>query len=153
MGTITVVGQLKVFGFSVLLGMAFCLLYDIFKGFRIKYLKSVVAVFLTDIIYWLVLFFFTHSFLLIFCNGRIRGYVLIGLFLGFVLCRLTVSRIFSKFILLLLSVCHKLLHWIFLPFFAFLSLLDKLFAKISEMFGKILKKIFKKRKKLLKEEQ
>ena len=153
MGTITVVGQLKVFGLSIVLGVAFCLFYDLFRALHIKLVKSFVAVFVTDVLYWLILFPVTHSFLLLFCKGNVRAYVLFGILIGFVCCRLTLSKPFLKILLLIIDLIGKLFHLISLPFLAFFSLLDTIFNKLLQAAGNKLKKIFKKRKKLLKEHQ
>lgn len=146
MGTITVVGQLKVFGLSLVLGVAFCLLYDLFRALHIKLVKSFAAVFVTDVLYWLILFPVTHSFLLLFCKGNVRAYVLFGILLGFAFCRFTISKLLLKILLLIIDLISKLLHLISLPFLAFFSLLDTIFNKLLCAVGNKLKKYLKKEK-------
>lgn len=149
MGTITIFGQLETFFYAILFGVAYSLLYDVFRCLHIKIIKGYWLIFLTDILYWAILLIFTYSFLLLFCNGSVRGYVLLGNALGFVICRYTLSRIFIKFCFLVVSIIRKIVSIISLPFFMLWGFMSKLYEKTADFFKKIVKNLFQKKKKHL----
>ena len=115
MGTITVFGQLTTFILALLFGVAYSLLYDIFKTFHLKIFTGFWSVFISDILYWFILLVCTYSFLLIFCNGIVRAYVLFGNVVGFALCRFTLSKIFIKICFLTIFIIEKIIQYIKLP--------------------------------------
>ena len=149
MGTITVFGQLTTFVLALLFGVAYSLLYDIFKTFHLKIFKGFWSVFISDILYWFILLVCTYSFLLIFCNGIVRAYVLFGNVVGFALCRFTLSKIFIKICFLTIFIIEKIIQYIKLPIGMLCRFMSKLYEKAVEFSKKIVKKLFKKRKKHL----
>ena len=106
MWEINLSGQITTFLFSILLGAFFCILFDFTRSLRIFGLNSEAVVFITDIIFFLIITFFNFCFLLTRESGQIRGYVFAGEAIGFFVFRL----IFSKWIL----VCIRFLHIVFL---------------------------------------
>ena len=149
MGTITVFGQLTTFVLALLFGIAYSLLYDIFKTFHLKFLSGFWSVFISDIIYWFILLVATYSFLLIFCNGSVRAYVLFAHALGFILCRLTLSKPFLKICLFAVFLVEKIITYVSIPFAILCRLMSKLYEKLIDFSKKIVKNLFKKRKKHL----
>lgn len=149
MGTITVFGQLTTFVLALLFGVAYSLLYDIFKTFHLKIFTGFWSVFISDILYWFILLVCTYSFLLIFCNGIVRAYVLFGNLLGFALCRFTLSKIFIKICFLTIFIIEKIIQYIKLPFGMLCRFMSKLYEKAVEFSKKKVKNLFKKRKKHL----
>ncbi|MBR7071892.1 MAG: spore cortex biosynthesis protein YabQ [Clostridia bacterium] len=93
--------------------MIYCRLYDLFRILRKTVKQTVVSVFIEDLLFWLLITFLSFLFLLSRTNGEVRGYVLLGMSFGFVLCRLTISR-------LLVPAEIKILGAV-LSFFAFLE--------------------------------
>ncbi|MBE6749774.1 MAG: hypothetical protein E7560_01245 [Ruminococcaceae bacterium] len=121
------------------LGIAFCLFYDALRALRkVKYFSSN-SVFLQDIFYFSVITPITFCFLLSVTNGAPRAYTIIGLIIGFVVCRFTLSIIF-------LFVFEKV-FLIFIRFFHFqkrvLSIIFRKISKLSNKTKEIYKKIFK----------
>lgn len=102
MWEINLSSQITTFLFSMLLGAIFCVIFDFTRGLRIFGLNSKLAVFITDIIYFLIITFFNFCFLLTRESGQIRGYVFIGEALGFFIFRL----IFSQWILAVIKILH-----------------------------------------------
>ena len=149
MGTITVFGQLTTFVLALLFGVAYSLLYDIFKTFHLKIFTGFWSVFISDILYWFILLVCTYSFLLIFCNGIVRAYVLFGNLLGFALCRFTLSKIFIKICFLTIFIIEKIIQYIKLPIGMLCRFMSKLYEKAVEFSKKKVKNLFKKRKKHL----
>ena len=149
MGTITVSGQLTTFALSMLFGILYSLLYDVFKTFHLKISNGFWPLFFSDVLYSFILLICTYSFLLIFCNGRVRAYVVFGNALGFAICRLTLSKLFIKICFFVVFVLKKILMYSLLPF-CLLSRLCKEFYKKTNVFIKdTLKKLFKKKQKHL----
>ena len=103
MWEINLCDQAVTFLLSIVLGVIFCLSFDFTRGLRIFGLSSKIAVFLTDIIYFLVISFVNFCFFLTRESGQVRGYVFVGEIIGFFLFRLTVSR----FIIALISLLNK----------------------------------------------
>ena len=149
MGTITVFGQLTTFGLSVLLGVLFCLLYDVFRALHIEVFRCFWSVFISDILYWMLILFFAYSFLLIFCNGNVRVYVLFGNALGFALCRFTLSKLFVKFCIIVVRLIRKLIEYIQIPFVIFSGIMSIMYEKLCLFSKKIVNILFKKKKKHL----
>lgn len=128
---------------SVVLGVVSAVIYDFLRAFNsIAHPKAAVMFFL-DILYWGKLTILFFCFFMVFSNGQPRLYVFMGALGGFILSRLTVSKIFFYLFLKILSA---------LGFFAvkikgFLSLVGTAVAKILKKLKKSIKKAFLKTKK------
>lgn len=85
--------QWMCFLYSVFLGCGICLFYDVLRIDRAIFKRSNLTVFFEDIFFWVIFAFCVYSFLIIFANGQIRAFILFGVFLGFILFRLTVSKL------------------------------------------------------------
>ncbi len=83
--------QLLTFARSLGLGVIICLCYDVLRALRKVCSFSTVGIFLQDIIFSLLTGFIVFLFLLSVTNGEMRGYVLMGLGMGFVAGRLSIS--------------------------------------------------------------
>ncbi len=138
--------QITTFVLSLLLGCIFCLSYDILRALRKVCLNSFIAVNICDILYWIIYAFVTFIFLIARTNGEIRGFVLFGELIGFVLFRVSIS----KYIV-------GILGWAFIKFASLKQKIDSFFYLRFDNFEKgILKaikyipKICKSVKKFLK---
>lgn len=146
MWEINTANQTFSFILSLCIGALFCVLYDILRAVRKVCLNSFWSVFLTDILLWIFYAFATFLFLMSRTNGEIRGYVLAGELSGFVLFRLTFSRLMLAvlvFIVTKLAELNKKAVRIF----------NKLYAEFDILLLKIqqyISKSFKSVKKLLK---
>ena len=98
MWEITVKSQLLTFLFGVVIGAVLSLYFDSFRTLRRCFRHNKLAVFLEDILFFIVSAFVAFMFLMARCNGEVRAYVIFSLILGFMLYRITISR-------LLLPIC------------------------------------------------
>ncbi len=125
---ISLAQQFQVFFGAIILGAVFGVLYDIFRIIRLMFFKSPVAVFVEDILFWLLVTIITFFFTILFNNGELRLSLIICETLGFLIYYFTLGRL------------------VFKCFSAFFGAISKIF---SEMHKK-LRKIFKKRDKNVK---
>ncbi|MEE1238658.1 MAG: spore cortex biosynthesis protein YabQ [Acutalibacteraceae bacterium] len=92
--------QLLGFLYSAVLGGIYCMVYDVLRAFRTEIEFSTLAVCVTDVLYSLVCAVTCFCFLLSVTGGQPRAFVFAGAAVGFMVIRLTVSRIlffvFSK---------------------------------------------------------
>lgn len=144
MGHITVADQTVTFLLSLALGAIFCVFYDVFRCFHIR-CKSWAAVFVSDILFWLVAAVVVFCFFVLRTMGQVRGYALLGVALGFVAGRLlfgyTLVRLFCRTERLFYAIFQLLLR----PLRYIFAFLRKIYKKI----GRIIKKGLKKLKSLL----
>ena len=78
---------------SAVLGVALCIVYDVFRFFRIGFLRGNVGIFICDIAFCM---FATAGMLVLFfnlTNGRIREYAFLFVIFGFLLWRFTAGRV------------------------------------------------------------
>lgn len=156
MWEIDIGNQAVSFCLSMCMGSLFCAFYDIIRALRKICLNSFCAVFLTDILLWLFYAFATFVFLVSRTSGEIRGYVLFGELIGFLLFRITVSKflfLLLRFVLINISTLNKKIskyintiyigfeHWI-------LRILHFLVIKFKSII-KSVKKLLKKGRCLL----
>ena len=109
MWEISVADQSVTFLLSIALGGLLCLIYDVFRSIRKAKEYGAVAVFFQDIAFFVVSAVLTFIFLLATTAGVLRAYIIIGIFIGSVLMRLTFSRIFFAILSLLLKLVVKYL--------------------------------------------
>ena len=126
--------QVITFLLSIVLGVGFCLVYDVLRFLHKTRMKGNVAVFIGDVLYFSVISVATFCFFLLFSKGVIRIYVYIGEILGFFICRITISRLFLPTLLVIDKYLNKILKLIFLP-------LIKLGGFICEKIWKIFEKL------------
>lgn len=150
MWEINVGNQFLTFIYSLILGGLLCPSYDFIRAIRKSGFNSFIAVFFTDIIFWIISAFITFIFLISRTNGEIRGYVLIGILAGFVIFRLT----FSRFVFLSFTLAFKLIVKFHIKFTCFFNTIygkiEAVFRKIGVSTAKFLKRTLKSIKKLLK---
>lgn len=98
--------QWKSVGIGVLFGLFIALIYEIFKVDRKLFKRSTATVFLGDIAFFIISALISFCLLLVCANGQVRVYLLISEILGFVIFRLT----FSKIINLVFKYINKLVN-------------------------------------------
>ncbi|MEG1244403.1 MAG: spore cortex biosynthesis protein YabQ [Oscillospiraceae bacterium] len=126
--------QTRIFFLSIGLGFSLGFLYDIFYIVRMNITKNKFAIYMQDFLYLLICAFLTFIFILALSSGIVRGYILIGEFLGWLIYYLSTGLIVVSFI-------NKIIRMI---------KFCKLFRKIKLLLIKINKKLFKKTKRYLK---
>lgn len=122
--------QYLCFLYSVLMGGAIGLLYDFFKIDRIIFKRSRWFIIFADILFWVISAFIFYSFAVVFSNGQVRGYLLFSSLLGFIIYKLTLS----KLIILIISPIKKASTFI-------KKLYLTLLVKINHFFNLILQKL------------
>lgn len=135
--------QLLSFARTLLLGVIICLIYDILRAYRKVYNFSHTEIFFQDVIFSIVTAFVVFLFLLGVTNGEMRGYVFFGLAIGFVISRLSLSRIWFFVLRLILSMIKSI-------FSLMSSFIYRTFDKIEACVSTFFKKSRKTIKKLLK---
>lgn len=125
--------------YSLLLGIVFCVLFDIFGSFRIVKKHSQAAIFFEDVIFFATVAFITFIFLLAITNGEIRGYILFCVSLGFIFFKMTFSRFVKAFFVKIFSVFSLVLNTISKSFYMLFEKNDIFMKNILKCFKKCLK--------------
>ena len=145
MDYIDTTNQVATFLWSLALGAVMCLLYD---GVRVLHkfsIKGFFEVMISDIIFWLIAASVTFCFLVLRCQGEVRGYVLAGQAIGFTAARFTVSRFFVLGLSSLFKAISKLLGTFGKGFHFIAAVCEKNIKKIL----KYIKKVLQHKAKLL----
>lgn len=115
---------------SMLLGVVFCLFYDIFRILRIAVRCSVSSIFFQDIIFFIFTALLTFSIMLVRTYGEIRWFILIGELSGFILCRFSISR-------LLISISEQIIKGVR----AVILVINKIIAPIKKLLSYLMSKV------------
>jgi len=131
--------QVLTFLYSIVLGFSLGIFFDLPRSFRsiVRYKKS--FMFISDLFFWIISAFFTFCFYLVFTNGELRGFVVFGILIGFLIERLTLSQ-------LLVKIYKKIFLYFKRVFRRFVALRNKIIDKTFD----VLSAAFKKRKIMLK---
>ncbi len=138
--------QIITFLLSLCLGAICCAIYDIVRALRKVCLNSLLAITVGDILIWIFYAFITFIFLMSRTNGEIRGYVLFGELVGFILFRISVSKVTCYFLDFIFEKTRSVIQKLNLVLNTFYIKIECLFLKAFQFFIKIVKTI----KKLLK---
>ena len=124
--------SLQIIGFlrAVILGGGFCVFYDFLRALRRSGFNSDFAVFIQDILYFIILLPITFCFLLALTNGELRAYFFVGIAVGFLVIRISVSKLVLKIFVLIFSVLKKI-------YSVCKKMINKIFSYISVFTGKI----------------
>ena len=131
--------QALTFLYSCILGGIFCLLYDFLRALRYVFKFKNIFVLFQDVFYFFVCSVITFIFLLATTNGEIRGFVICGILLGYVIGFLTFSKMFLK-----------ILKFIILKMYSIFRFLNSIFNKFLNKVNKFLKNMLNSCKKGLK---
>ncbi len=74
------------------IGAVLCLLYDVFRLLRLALSSGRVAIFIEDVLWFFLSALVTYMLCLARCKGEVRGFIIIGEVLGFLLWRISASR-------------------------------------------------------------
>ena len=122
---LTFIQQSIAFLYSLLLGLALGVVYEVFKIFRFIFCRKNSSIFVSDIIYMLIATFSLFVFSIAFLQGYTRVYLIFGSLIGMFLFKITIGRLFSKIYCPLILKIKNLSH------------------KIQLIFKKIAKKLLK----------
>ncbi|MBR5478682.1 MAG: spore cortex biosynthesis protein YabQ [Clostridia bacterium] len=137
--------QLVEFLYSALLGVILGVVYDIFAIIRsyIKGNKLINIVF--DVLFWCISLATVLAFVMLFTNGAMRMYILLGNFFGIFIYKNTISPLFFCSVRIIISLVVKGLNLISRPIYAFCAWIYKICRKGSERVAAHSKKIKKKK--------
>lgn len=138
MGYIDISYQTETFIYSLILGLFFCVLYDFIRALHSLVLKLSFEVFIIDILYWIITTITSFFFIVIRCNGQIRLYVIIGLVLGFVTLRVTLSKLLFLLFQKIISFIVWILHLVSLLFDRIFIHINKILRNLMLLFKKLL---------------
>ncbi len=122
---ISLTQQVITFGASVVLGAVLGVVYELFRTVRSLFGGRTVAVFLQDVLFWIVSAFVVYTFFLIFTGGTVRYFVLAGAAVGLIIYLKTVGRLtaylFSKMFMPVRYAARKIatgIKWLFSKIFS-----------------------------------
>ncbi len=145
--------QLKLFLLSLGAGFFLGIIYDILRTVRLSFTRSKAAIFIFDILYFLIFGLFTFLFILAVNKGEIRFYLLFGEALGAVIYYFSFGiaaiKISDKIVKGVRTFFRVLFKVISAPFRFIFRIIKKIFSKVSAVFRKKQKKCKKNCKKLL----
>lgn len=136
--------QLLNFFRSVILGIIFCVFYDFVTAVRRNGISTALKAIFHDLFYFAVCAPTLFCFLLATTNGELRGFVFIGIFIGFIITRFTLSPFIVKYLSALIRVILKLFGYLNATFYRLMAVICRIFSKISKNAQKVIKKLLKK---------
>ena len=145
---LSISNQFTIFLLSVIFGFCAAFFYDFLVIFRkiIKHYKFFVHI--EDFLYWTVLALLMFFIMLEENYGEIRGFLILGVFLGMILYYFSLSEYFLSISDKVLRLIKKILMFLFKLVFTPIEYVFKFFRKIFFFFfGGILKKFCRKNKK------
>ncbi len=131
---------------SLPLGVALAILFFTLESFNVAFKATRVRVFVSDIVFFILAALITFCFLLISSNGEIRGYILVGEGIGFLLFKAFFSKYYIKLLVALITLIKGI-------FEGLVSAIDGFFEKIAEWLLKSFEKVKNNKKKGLKKEE
>ncbi len=141
-------GQFITAVISAAAGVGLCLLYDLLRLLRYARHHTTLQVFVQDVLWWLVATVVTGVVLLVRCSGIVRFFALLGLLVGFLSCRFTLSLVLMKLGKKVIDVVKAFLKAVWS------IILEPIFKSARSLLGKIskiIKKFLKSVKNLLKD--
>lgn len=129
-----IVIQLYSFFIYLISGMVIGVFFDIFRILRKSFHTPDFITYIEDILFWLFTGFFL-LFILFQCNnGEIRIYHVIGLIIGAIFYMISISKLFIKINVLILTflkdILYKTVRVILYPMKLFLKIVKKIFAPL-----------------------
>ena len=113
--------QLNSLLYSIAFGAIICIFYDILRATRFVFKFKNITIFLQDLFFFIFLAISIFSFLLVTTNGQLRGYIILGVVIGFSVCRLTIS-----------IAIVLVLKFFFIKILRFFDIIKIIFIKISK---------------------
>lgn len=139
----------KIFLMSILLGLGFGALWDIFRILRLGIPSGKIIIFIQDVVYCLVVCLSTLIFFYFFTFGGFRFFVFIGEFFGFIIYYFTIGHIVFNIFKIIIHFLHKIIWLLTWPFRKFITKMLCFFKKILCNFNQKLKKHLHVTKKFL----
>lgn len=136
-------------GYAVLWGLKLAFIYDIISIFRNTFVHKNFFIYAEDFLYWIFSALFVFGRLYEIGNGQMRWYMALGIGIGMIFYKLTVSRFLVKgasYVTCKLAWgLGKIIYFMLKPF----RYIIKIIKKSYRFLGKRLKSIFRLMKKKL----
>lgn len=150
---ITVAAQTKNLLLGLGLGFIIGIIYDIFRIIRLSISRGRTAVFIQDILFFLLFSGITFSFCLGVNNGEVRFYIIFAEVLGFLIYYFSFGSFVIKLSDTVISALRRFFSFVFklfkTPVLFIFRIFSLIFGKISKFTRKSSKKVGKKLKFLL----
>ena len=147
---ISISHQCRCFLLALLLGAALSLLYDVFRILRLILPENQLLIAVEDLLYLLLCGLFTMRFALYAEQGRLRGYLLFGEALGWLLCHLTAGEMILRIARPLIRLIYRVISILLTPLLWILQRICRIFRRFVDFLGKNFKKVSIQRKFFLK---
>lgn len=144
MQSVTVAAQTQMFLLSCGFGFLLGLLYDVFRLVRMAFFSQKIVVFFQDILYFTVCGCLTFLFALTMNYGEIRGYVLLGEVLGWIIYYYSLGAMIFQASTAIVKALKKVVAFILLAISAPFQFLFQIFRGIGGFVVKMSKKMFEK---------
>lgn len=152
---ISITDQCMYFFWSVLLGIVFGVLYELFRLIRITFCPNKIITAIIDIIYFMICAVLFFLYTLEYGQGMMRLFELIGAAIGLILYLITAGQAVSRILRIVITTIKRVLFflfkWILKPFIFIGKKFYKLFGKIYAKIQKNIKNMIKNLKTPLKE--
>lgn len=148
--------QWLLFAKAILFGGCLGVFYDFFRFLRVMRKFGKYFVMVQDIIYWCVSALAVFAFMMIYSNGIVRIYLLIGIFLGEIFYYFSLGKIMFMLFRFIKKIVEEISTFfkkhVFMPVINFLnkyvfSHIKNIFKRIKINIRKNLKKIFLQKQK------
>lgn len=149
MWEIDLANQLSTFFLSVPLGFMLGALFYALEGTGLTSNRQKIRRFIWDIIFFIFAGFATYCFLLIRSKGEIRGFVLVGELIGFLIYKKLFGRITAIALGWLVSLLKSFVEAVFRPIVQIVCLMCAFIKKIFKKVNIFSKKRLKKQDRLV----
>lgn len=129
--------------FSAILGCGIGVLFDAFRVLRTFLPQSRVTTAILDVVFWIIATLALFTFILTVSEGRMRAYVLFGVFCGGFVYMSALSHIVFKVLLAVIRTVRKLLSLATYPIYAILRSIWHLFMSSGCRVEAYIRKKFK----------
>lgn len=136
-----------VFGYACLIGVGLGIVYDLFRMLRLLTGGNTIAVFVEDLLFAMIASGITFWICLTSCSGWIRGFVIVGEGLGFLIYHFTIGELMIRIFRIVLRVLQWMLRgvWkriLYPPIRFVLCIVHKILNLISRLLQKFKKICF-----------
>lgn len=124
--------QTLLFFEAILLGMILALFFDIFRILRIGFNFPMGVIILEDVLFFIVSAVITYLFMLSTIYGQVRGFIIIGETMGFVIYYFTIGKLVISASKVIINIVKKILILLFKIFILpFIKIFKFIFKKIN----------------------
>ena len=150
--------QLFCLGIFILVGIVIGFLFDCFRILRKSFKTADWITYIQDIIFWILAGIIILFSIFKFNNGEIRSYIILGIFFGFLIYILTISRIIVKYSVHIIQLLKRIISY---PIHIIVNILrkfilnpfKKIFNKLKTLSNKNLQNMTKDNKKIIKKQE